>query len=107
MEYKENIFTKIINKEIASEILLENEYFIVINDIQPQGKIHLLIISKKNYIDYIDFLENSSKEEQIEMNNLILEVCKKYSFKNVKFISNCGKEAGQEIFHFHIHLINF
>jgi histidine triad (HIT) family protein len=107
MQYKENIFTKIVKKELPSEILLENEHFIVINDIKPQGKKHLLIISKKNYIDYIDFLENSTKEEQISINNLILEVCKKYFLKNAKLISNFGKEASQEIFHFHLHVINF
>ena len=42
-----SIFTRIINREISSEIVFENDLLIVIKDINPKSKIHLLIIPKK------------------------------------------------------------
>jgi len=51
-----SIFTKIINREIPSDIVLENETIIVIKDINPEAKTHLLIIPKKE-IETINDLE--------------------------------------------------
>ena len=56
-----SIFTKIINREIPSEIVYEQENLIVIKDINPQAKIHLLIIPKKE-IETINHLEESDRE---------------------------------------------
>jgi histidine triad (HIT) family protein len=56
-----SIFTKIIAREIPSEIVYETDNIIVIKDINPQAKIHLLIIPKKE-IETIDHLEENDRE---------------------------------------------
>jgi len=61
-----SIFTKIISREIPSEIVYENEKIIVIKDIAPKAKTHLLIIPKKE-IPTINDLENEDRELISEM----------------------------------------
>jgi histidine triad (HIT) family protein len=55
------IFTKIINREIPSEIIFENEKVIVIKDINPQAKTHLLIIPKKEIPTINDIQEEDTE----------------------------------------------
>ena len=105
--YKENIFTKIINKEISSEIIYENEEFLVIQDINPQAPIHFLLLPKNNYKNYIDFLQRASINEKSIMEFIILKIFKDFNLKNGKIITNYGEKAGQEIFHFHIHILSY
>ena len=61
-----SIFTKIIAREIPSDIVYEQENLIVIKDINPQAKIHLLIIPKKE-IESIDHLEDEDRELLADM----------------------------------------
>jgi len=61
-----SIFTKIINREIKAEIIYEQENIIVIKDIKPEAKIHLLIIPKKE-IQTINDLEESDRGLMAEM----------------------------------------
>jgi len=61
-----SIFTKIINKEIPAEIVYENDTIIVIKDINPKAKTHLLIIPKKE-IETINHLEEQDKELLADM----------------------------------------
>lgn len=105
--YEENTFTKIINKEIEANIFYETSHTVIIYDNKPQAKVHLLLLPKKNYIDYVDFLQNALINEKQDMENALLYTIDKLHLKNSKLITNCGKNAGQEIFHFHIHLLSF
>ena len=105
--YENNIFTKIINKEIPSEIICENEEFLVIKDINPQAHIHFLLLPKKNYVNYMDFLQKASTNEKNIMEATILKVFEDFNLDNGKIITNYNKKAGQEIFHFHIHILSF
>jgi len=68
MYNKNNIFYKIIQKEISTSILYENKFFICIKDINPQSAIHFLIISKNNY-RYFSDLTNS--QEQLSLFDFI------------------------------------
>jgi histidine triad (HIT) family protein len=61
-----SIFTKIINKEIPSEIVYEQENIIVIKDINPKSKHHLLIIPKKE-IKTVNDIENEDRDLIAEM----------------------------------------
>ena len=91
MDYdNNNIFAKILNKKLSTEIILENEYAIAFNDITPQAPIHVLIIPKGKYIKYDDFLNKAAKEEI-------------YQF--FMLITNAGKHANQEVPHLHFHLL--
>lgn len=101
-----SIFTKIINREIPSDILYEQDDIIVIKDISPRAKTHLLIIPKKEIPTVNDLLE--------EDRNLIAEmffVAKKVAKdlwieKWYKLHFNVWKEGGQEVMHIHMHLLS-
>ena len=94
---KDNIFYKIINKEIKSNLVLEGKHFIAINDIRPKAPVHVLIIPKGNYIDYSDFVTNATDEEIIEQMKLLPG--------GYKLLSNSGIFGQQEVPHMHVHIL--
>ena len=102
-----NIFAKILNKSLPTEIILENEFAIAFNDIAPQAPIHILIIPKGNYIKYDDFLNKASKEEVHNFFQLINQLVKNYNLEDAgyRLITNAGKNANQEVPHLHFHLL--
>lgn len=103
MSYIENIFTKIINKELFVEFLQETDYTIVIKDKYPQADVHLLVLPKNNYSDLKDFLNNASSEEILDYFDIIKDQLNQ--LKHAKILFNNGKESGQEIFHLHCHIM--
>ena len=103
----DNIFAKIINKRISTEVIIESEYSIAFNDIAPQAPIHILIIPKGKYIKYDDFLSKASKEEINDFFMLINRLVKINNLKDAgyRLISNAGENANQEVPHLHFHLL--
>ena len=99
------IFQKIIEKEIPSDIIFEDELCIVIKDISPQAPIHLLIIPKKP----IPKLADASKDDLEILGHLMLIVGNMSRQFNVEdafnVVINNGEKAGQTVFHLHIHLL--
>jgi diadenosine tetraphosphate (Ap4A) HIT family hydrolase len=102
----ENIFAKILRNEIPSEKVFENDDVYAFNDINPQAKIHILIIPKSSYCSFIDFSENASPTEQANFYKSIQEIVTKLSINNgYRLITNVGLDGGQEVPHFHFHLL--
>ena len=87
------------------EKIFENSVGFVIYDKFPVNKGHCLIIPKREYADYFD----STKEEIEGLNELLFQtkdfIKKKYNPDGFNVGINSGKDAGQTIFHMHIHLI--
>ena len=102
----ENIFNKIINKEIKADIVFENDKVIAFKDINPAAPIHLLIIPKKN-IKTINDIQSNDKELIGELFLVAKKVAKDYNIdKNgYRLIFNCNDDAGQTVFHIHMHLL--
>jgi len=103
---KDCLFCKIAKKEIKSEIISEDESFVVFKDINPKAPIHLLIIPK-THIGPISSL-NSSGEEIV--GKLILkakEIAEKIgvSENGYRLVFNVGRDAGMEVDHLHLHLL--
>ena len=103
---KENLFAKILRKEIPCDKVYENEYALAFNDIAPKAPIHILVIPKGEYCSYIDFFEKASKEEKEGFTEAILYITQKFDLENKgsRLIANQGKEGGQEVPHFHVHI---
>ena len=100
----DTIFTKIINREIPAKIIFEDELSIIIEDISPQAPLHYLAIPKKEIIGISD-LDN--KDNEI-IGHLMLTIKKQMQNINVsdyRLVINNGSEAGQTIFHLHIHIL--
>jgi histidine triad (HIT) family protein len=102
----ETIFTKIINKEIPADIIYEDELALVFQDIQPQAPTHLLIIPKKP----IPKLSDAGPEDQELLGHLMLvagEVSRMLELDDTfRLVTNNGANAGQSVFHLHLHLLS-
>ena len=108
MEYNDdNIFAKILNKKLPTDIILENEHTIAFYDIVPQAPIHILIIPKGKYVKYDDFLDKASKDEIYHFFKLINQLVKDYDIEHTgyRLITNAGRNANQEVPHLHFHLL--
>lgn len=100
---EKTIFELIIDGQIPCEKILEDENFLAFNDINPKAPIHVLIIPKKHFKNFqeVDPDIMSKMTNFIQELAILLEVDK----KGYKLLTNCGKEAGQEVFHLHFHLL--
>ena len=106
---KNNIFAKILRKEIPCKKIYENEYVFSFHDINPQKKIHALVIPKGNYINFDDFNNRASDHEIIALIKAITEVGKILGIstdtgKGYRALTNIGQNGGQEVPHLHFHL---
>jgi histidine triad (HIT) family protein len=106
---KNNIFAKILRKEIPCKKIYENEHVLSFYDINPQKKIHALIIPKGEYIDLDDFNNRASDQEIVALSKAITEVSKILGIsidmgKGYRALTNLGEHGGQEVPHLHIHL---
>jgi histidine triad (HIT) family protein len=106
---KNNIFAKILRKEIPCKKIFENEYVLSFYDIQSQKKIHALIIPKGEYINLDDFNQKASDQEIVAMSKAITEVSKILGIstdngKGYRALTNLGEHGGQEVPHLHFHL---
>ena len=73
---KNNIFAKILRKEIPCKKIFENDYVLSFYDINPQKKIHALLIPKGEYINLDDFNNRASDQEIVALSKAITEVSK-------------------------------
>ena len=100
------LFEKIINREIPSDILYEDDLSFVIKDINPQAPTHLLIIPKK----VIPKLSDASKDDQMTLGHLMLvagKIADELGLdETFRLVVNNGAKAGQSVFHLHLHLLS-
>lgn len=104
-----NVFCKIINKQLPSDIIYEDDKIIAFNDISPKAPVHVLIIPKNKFISFDDFVEKSSNDDVAYFFKKIQELAKKLGLSDTSYriVGNCGEEAGQIVPHFHIHLMGY
>jgi len=101
----ECLFCKIINKEIDSEIVFENNKVIVIKDINPKAPIHLLIIPKK-HIESVSKIEEQDKELMGELFLTAKKIGEDKNLTGYRLKVHVGRQAGQIIDHIHMHLLS-
>ena len=100
----DTIFTKIINKEIPANIIFEDELCIIIEDISPQAPLHYLAIPKKEIIGVSD-LDNNDNDIMGHLMLTIKKQMQNINVSNYRLVINNGSEAGQTVFHLHIHIL--
>ena len=106
---KNNIFAKILRKEIPCKKIFENDYVLSFYDINPQKKIHVLVIPKGDYINLDDFNNRASDKEIVALSKAITEVSKILGIssdtgKGYRALTNLDDHGGQEVPHLHFHL---
>ena len=110
MAYEDsNIFAKILRGEIPCNKIYEDEFVLSFYDINPQKKIHALVIPKGKYIDLDDFSLNASSEEIVGLLKGINIVANKLGIstnvgKGYRALVNISEHGGQEVPHLHFHL---
>lgn len=102
----ENLFTKIINKEIPADILFQDDEVTVFRDIAPQAPQHILIIPNKPIATVNDVTE----ADQMVLGKLFLTAAKMakelgLAEDGYRLLVNCNKHGGQEVYHLHMHLL--
>ncbi|MDB9738787.1 HIT domain-containing protein [Candidatus Pelagibacter sp.] len=106
---KNNIFAKILRKEIPCKKIFENDHVLSFHDINPQKKIHALVIPKGQYINLDDFNNRASDQEIVALSKAITEVSKILGIsiergKGYRALTNLSEDGGQEVPHLHFHL---
>ena len=104
-----NIFAKILRGEIPCKKIYEDDFVLSFHDINPQKKIHALVIPKGKYVDLDDFSANASSQEMVGLLKGINIVAKKLGIstevgKGYRALSNVSNDGGQEVPHLHFHL---
>ena len=102
---EKSIFTRIIDGEIPSEILYEDDYCFAIKDIAPKAPTHLLLIPKQQ----ISRLVDAGEKDQALLGHLLLTAGKVAEAAGIgdafRLIINNGEGAGQTVFHLHLHIM--
>ncbi len=100
------IFCKIINKEVPSEIVFENENTVVFKDVKPKAPVHFLVVPKKHTVS-VNEVEEADKEILGELFLIAKKVAKENGINDsgYKLSINVGEGGGQEVPHLHLHLL--
>ena len=96
------IFCKIINGDFGTEFVYENDAAVVFKDINPQADTHLLVVPRL-HVESLNELSDKNLLGELMMTVKI--VTENLGIKSYKTLINTGKDAGQEVFHLHIHIL--
>lgn len=102
----ECIFCRIAEKKLPSKILYEDQISLAFEDINPQAPVHVLVIPKKHISTVLEL----KKEDQELIGHLFLVASRIATEKGIaergfRVVLNCNREAGQTVFHIHLHLL--
>ena len=105
----QNIFAKILRGEIPCNKIYEDDFVLSFHDINPQKKIHALVVPKGKYIDLDDFSLNASPEEMVGLLKGVNKVAVKLGISNntgqgYRALTNISSDGGQVVPHLHFHL---
>jgi histidine triad (HIT) family protein len=100
------LFCKIINREIPSQIVFEDEKILAFNDINPQAPIHILLIPKEHFSSLNDIPD----EKRDILGEIVLrarQIAREKGFaeKGYRIVLNTLQDSGQVVFHIHFHLL--
>jgi len=101
----DNLFLKIINKEIPADLLHEDEHCLAFRDIRPQAPTHVIIIPRKVIPTHADLLELDA-EVLGKMHLVAVKLAKQLGLeKGYRLVINCRDDGGQTVPHLHMHLL--
>ena len=100
------LFCKIVSHELDAKIVYEDERVVAFRDINPKAPTHVLIIPKT----HVATLDDLKEEHEADVGHLFVAASKVahaegLSERGYRTVINCGAEAGQSVFHIHLHLL--
>lgn len=99
------IFCKIANGDIPSKALYEDDDFKVILDLGPATKGHALILPKNHYANIYKLPDEAASKAMLLAKKMTIRMTEKLNCDGFNLVQNNGEDAGQTVFHFHLHLI--
>ncbi len=96
-------FCKILNREIPSKFIYEDDVCFAVNDINPKAKKHILVIPKEHIVS-LNYVEDLNLIK--DLFSAIRKINKQENITDFKTLINTGKNAGQEVNHLHIHILS-
>ena len=103
---KNNIFAKILRKEIPCKKIYENDHVLAFHDINPQKKIHALVIPKGEFTDFDDFTKRATEIEMKEFLKGVSHVSSLLGLEK-KVTESCRTLVKTEVKKFHIYIFTF
>lgn len=106
--YEENnIFAKILQGDIPCDKVYEDDHVLAFNDINPQAPVHILVIPKGKYISIDDFGAKAGAGEIKAFYAAVSKIVAEKDLQDGGFrcIANAGINGGQEVPHFHLHIL--
>ncbi len=102
-----NIFAKILRGEIPCDKVLEDEKVLAFKDIRPKAPVHVLVIPKEPYVNFHDFHANAPTELVVHFYKKVGELAVEQNLDatGYRIISNSGENGGQEVPHYHVHIL--
>jgi histidine triad (HIT) family protein len=100
-----NIFAKILRHELPCDKLYEDDYCLAFHDKHPQSPVHVLVIPKKDCIDWIQFTKDVSSHDQFMFYQGVLKTINVLGIQDFTLKTHNGSSSGQEIYHFHVHIL--
>jgi histidine triad (HIT) family protein len=99
------IFRKIIDKEIPAKIVYEDDLCLAFEDINPRAPTHLLVIPKKEIVS-VDGVEPEDEQLIGHLFTAMRKIASQLGLGNgYRVVTNCGRDAGQEVMHIHFHML--
>lgn len=99
------LFQKIIDREIPADIVYEDEHTLAFRDINPQAPVHILVIPKKP----IASIAEATADDEAVLGRVLLSaraVARDEGLADgYRLVINCGSDAGQTVYHLHVHVL--
>jgi histidine triad (HIT) family protein len=105
-QFMDCLFCNIVRKKISAKILYEDNSVLAFEDIHPQAPVHVLVIPKKHITTCLDI-----QEEDLSLIGYLFETAGKIARekgiaeRGFRLVMNCNREAGQTVFHLHLHVL--
>ena len=99
------LFCKIINGDIPSSKVYEDELVFAFNDINPQAEKHILVIPKE-HICCANEINEANSSVVAHIFEVIPKIARENGFDSYRIINNCGEKVGQTVMHLHFHVLS-
>lgn len=102
-----NIFARILRGEIPNKTIYEDSYALAFHDITPQAPVHALVIPKGEFTDLHDFSRHAGADKIAGFWQAVAKTVTTLGLEENGFraITNCKEHGGQEVPHFHVHIL--
>jgi diadenosine tetraphosphate (Ap4A) HIT family hydrolase len=104
---KDNIFARILRGEIPCKKVYEDEHVLAFHDIAPQAPVHILVLPKGEFVSFDDFSEHAGEAQISGFTRAVGRIAREAGLigDGYRLIANHGLHSGQEVPHFHVHIL--